>query len=161
MAMASASRSWAGDDPGSRSTMAVPTAPRADRASSVLTTNTAGPVSRTRGAISNSTKSETGMLMLLARVCATESAITAKLIHSNGVIDRRDQPRAVCQCRMIRVSTVAVIIMEGSTDHASKALSIELEPSTSSRLAGQPGPHPLALGFQNSKETTLWPVFHV
>ena len=92
--------------------IAVPTAPRADRLSSVLITTRAGPASRISGAMSDSRTWETGRLRLLVTVWTARKDATAKLIHTSGSIARRDQPRAALQCRMTSVRTVTVMAID-------------------------------------------------
>ena len=86
--------------------------------------------------------------------------MTATLIQASGTMARRDQPRASRQCRKIRVSTMPLSESPTGTDITPKAFSTAADPWTSSRLAGQPGPQPLVRGFQNNRDTRLWPVFH-
>ena len=74
-ARASASRSRPGEAPGSRSTIAVPSAPPAVRARTVLITNRAGPASITSGASPKLTRLERGRLRALpVTICSIPTA---------------------------------------------------------------------------------------
>src|SRR5208337_2093987 len=81
--------------------------------------------------------------------------MTATLIHSSGVITRRDHPRADRQCRTIRASTMPVSANDPGMLAALTASHTDRELSMSNMLAWPPPPQPQKEGFQNSMETKV------
>ena len=82
------------------------------------------------------TELEMARFRLPATSWSTDSATTATLIHSSGVMARRDHPRADRQCRKIKISTVPVSTSDPGTLAALTAFHTDWEPSTSSRCRG-------------------------
>src|ERR1700722_12486558 len=98
-----------------------------------------------------------GRLVFSATVWTADRAQIAGAIHSSGTMARRVQPRAGCQCRAIRGSTVTVRARPTGMEMTPRTFSAERDPSIISRLAGHPGPQ-LVCGFQKNIETKLWPM---